>query len=239
MGVPSYISSMDDERQRLIAEVERLNRELEALGYSVSHDLRTPARHIEGFVRLLERELPAPGEKGAHYLRTIAAASQRMGAMLDGMSLLARAASAPLELRPVPLAGIVDEVAAELRVPVVKGALPAVQADRALLRTLLQVLLANAAKFTRHRADPRIEAGVQTHAQDAVFCVRDNGVGFDMRYADRLFGLFQRLHRDEELEGAGVGLATARRIVHRHGGRIWAEAAPGRGAAFFFTVIPA
>jgi signal transduction histidine kinase len=202
----------------------------------VAHDLRTPARRIEGFVRLLEREMPAADEKSAHYLRTIAAAARRMGAMLEGVSTLARVAAAPLDPRPVPLAPLLDEVVAELRIDVRRGPLPAVRADPALLRMLLQILLANAAKFTRNRPDALIEAGVEAAGDAAAFCVRDNGVGFDMRYADRLFGLFQRLHRDEEFEGAGVGLATARRIVHRHGGRIWADAAPGAGAKFFFTV---
>jgi light-regulated signal transduction histidine kinase (bacteriophytochrome) len=266
-GRPARLVMLNDvtERNRTQQELERLNRELEdrvrsrteqleaankeleAFSYSVSHDLRAPVRHIDGFVKLLERELPPATEKTAHYLRTIAASSQRMAALIDDLLALSRTGRAPLEMRTVQLRPLVDEVILDLKPDVARrriewriGPLPAVRGDASLLRVVLQNLLDNAVKYTRPQRAALVEIGAQRlqDGETAVY-VRDNGVGFDMRYADRLFGVFQRLHRADEFEGTGIGLATARRVIHRHGGRIWGEGEPGRGASFYFTVQPA
>jgi PAS domain S-box-containing protein len=235
---------LEDRVNSRTEQLEAANRELEAFTYSVSHDLRAPVRHIDGFVKLLERELPPATDKAGHYLRTIADSSRRMGALIDDLLELSRTARTPLQTRTVALREVVDDVLAEMRPDMARrriewhiGSLPAVRGDAALLRVVLQNLISNAVKYTRPRRVATIEIGVEQHEYgETVVFVRDNGVGFDMRQADRLFGVFQRLHRDEDFEGTGVGLATARRIVHRHGGRIWGEGAPERGATFRFTV---
>jgi PAS domain S-box-containing protein len=265
-GRPARLVMLNDvtERRRTQQELERLNRELEdrvrsrteqleaankeleAFSYSVSHDLRAPVRHIDGFVKLLERELPPPTEKTAHYLRTIAASSQRMAALIDDLLALSRTGRAPLEMRNVQLRQLVDEVILDLKPDFARrqlewriAPLPAVRADASLLRLVLQNLLDNAVKYTQPQPAAVVEIGaLRLDDGDTAIYVRDNGVGFDMRYADRLFGVFQRLHRAEEFEGSGIGLATARRVVHRHGGRIWGEGQPGRGACFYFTIQP-
>ena len=219
-------------------ELERLEAELDAFTYAIAHDLRAPVRHIDGFIRLLERESPPATEKAAHYLRTVANASARLAAMIDDLAALSRLMRAPLQVRPTALAPLVQDAIRELAAKEREvdwriSELPTLRADAALARVLLRELLSNALKYTRPRSPALIEVGSE---EGSVVFVRDNGVGFDMRHADRLFGLFQRLHRDEQFEGSGVGLATAVRIVHRHGGRIWAEAAPGAGATFRFTL---
>ena len=238
---------LEDRVRSRTAQLEAANKELEAFSYSVSHDLRAPVRHIDGFVKLLEREHPPATEKAAHYLRTIAASSSRMATLIDDLLELSRTGRAPLEMRTVPLAVLVDEVLLDLRPDFARrkiewrvGTLPTVRADPSLLRVVLQNLLDNAVKYTRREPEAVVEIGaLRLDEGDTAIYVRDNGVGFDMRYADRLFGVFQRLHRAEDFEGTGVGLATARRVVHRHGGRIWGQGEPGRGACFYFTVEPA
>jgi PAS domain S-box-containing protein len=238
---------LEDRVRNRTAQLEAANKELEAFSYSVSHDLRAPVRHIDGFVKLLEREHPPTTDKAAHYLRTIAASSHRMAALIDDLLALSRTGRAPLEMRTVQLGSLVEEVIVDLRPDIARrkiewrvGALPAVRGDPSLLRVVLQNLLDNAVKYTRREPSTVVEVGaLRLDEGDTAIYVRDNGVGFDMRYADRLFGVFQRLHRAEEFEGTGIGLATARRVIHRHGGRIWGEGEPGRGACFYFTVEPA
>jgi PAS domain S-box-containing protein len=238
---------LEDRVRSRTAQLEAANKELEAFSYSVSHDLRAPVRHIDGFVKLLEREQPPATDRAAHYLRTIAASSHRMAALIDDLLALSRTGRAPLEMRTVQLGPLVEEVIVDLRPDVARrkiewrvGTLPAVRGDPSLLRVVLQNLLDNAVKYTRREPSTVVEVGaLRLDEGDTAIYVRDNGVGFDMRYADRLFGVFQRLHRAEEFEGTGIGLATARRVIHRHGGRIWGEGEPGRGACFYFTVEPA
>ena len=233
--------------RRRTVELEAANEELEAFSYSVSHDLRAPVRHIDGFVRLLEKELAPPAAKVAHYLATISAAARRMGALIDDLLALSRTARQPLELRRVDLGAMVRELIRELGTEAGKRGvqwtldeLPAVMADASLLRILLSNLLSNALKYSRARPLARIAVEARAAAPGTVqITVRDNGVGFDARFTDKLFGVFQRLHRDEEFEGTGIGLATARRIVHRHGHRIWATSELDKGAAFTFTITQA
>jgi len=235
---------LEERVRRRTAELEAANAELEAFSYSVSHDLRAPVRHIDGFVRLLENEMAQPSEKAAHYLGTIAAAARRMGALIDDLLQLSRTSRQALSLRRVELRPLLHELIAEAAPEIGRrklewslGELPAVMADPALLRVVLQNLLSNALKYTRSRPVARIAIEARTlDTGETALSVRDNGVGFDMRYEDKLFGVFQRLHRDEEFEGTGIGLATARRIVHRHGHRIWAQAEPDQGATFTFTI---
>ena len=240
------IRDLNAELGRHVQRVEAANEELEAFSYSVSHDLRAPLRHITGFVELLEKkDLSSLDEKSRHYLQVISQAAQKMGTLIDDLLAFSRQGRAELMQREVALDGLVREVAAELQAAEAPGrrivwdiaALPAVEGDAALLRQVWANLIGNALKFTRTREEARIEIGARPEgAGEMRFFVRDNGVGFDMRYVEKLFGLFQRLHGQEEFEGTGVGLASVRRIVHRHGGRVWAEGRPGEGATLWFSL---
>jgi len=234
-----------DERVRLrTAEITAANQELEAFSYSVSHDLRAPLRHIDGFTGLLERHAEATlDDKGRRYLKTISEAAKQMGALIDDLLTFSRLGRAELRHVPVRLQDLVDEVRRILDPEIAGravvwaiGELPEVQGDPQLLRLVLQNLIGNALKYTRPRPEARIEIGARREDTETVCSIRDNGVGFDMRYAERLFGVFQRLHTSAEFEGTGIGLATVRRIVHRHGGRVWADGGVDRGACFSFTL---
>jgi signal transduction histidine kinase len=238
---------LEERVRRRTAELEAANLELEAFSYSVSHDLRAPVRHVDGFVRLLEKELAPPSAKVAHYLATISAAARRMGALIDDLLTLSRTGRQSLELRCVDLGAMVRELIRELGpetgqrgVQWTLDELPLVMADASLLRIVLHNLLSNALKYSRAQPVARIAVEARAAQPGTVeVTVRDNGVGFDARFKDKLFGVFQRLHREEEFEGTGIGLATARRIVHRHGHRIWAVGELGKGAAFTFTITQA
>ncbi|MBD1893594.1 PAS domain S-box protein [Coleofasciculus sp. FACHB-129] len=227
------------------AQLEAANRELEAFSYSVSHDLRAPLRSVDGFSQaLLERYADTLDEKGKHYLHRIRAGSQRMGELIDDLLELSRVTRTEMRTTEVDLSAIASEIVIELRQsqperPVEVAIAPGIlaQGDARLLRIILENLLHNAWKFTSNRLYACIEFGIilQTDSQPAYF-VRDNGAGFDMAYANKLFGAFQRLHSMTEFPGTGIGLATVQRIVHRHGGRVWAESAVEQGATFYFTL---
>ena len=226
------------------AQLASANQELEAFSYSVSHDLRAPLRAIDGFGRILLRDQGAQLDaKGQENLQRIRAATQRMGLLIDDLLRLSRTARAEFHLRPVDLAAIARSVAAELQAtdPArqvtwrIASRLPA-QGDAALLRAALENLLGNAWKFTGRRPEACITVDLVLREGEPVFFVRDNGAGFDMQYAAKLFGPFQRLHAQEEFPGTGIGLATVQRIVHRHGGRVWAEGAVDAGATVYFTL---
>jgi light-regulated signal transduction histidine kinase (bacteriophytochrome) len=229
---------------RRTAELEVANHELEAFAYSVSHDLRAPLRAMDGFSRILMEDFAANLDSSAQrYLRLVRENAQQMGDLIDHLLAFSRLGRQALKIQPVDVADVVCQAvenvyaAREGRdVTIVIGDLPSCQADPVLLRQVYINLLGNALKFTRERENPTIEVGCLHQDGQDVFFVKDNGVGFDMQYAHKLFGVFQRLHRAEEYEGTGVGLATVQRIIHRHGGRIWAEAEANRGAAFFFTL---
>ena len=234
--------------QRVIertAQLETANKELEAFSYSVSHDLRAPLRAIDGFSRiLLEDYAPQLLPEVARYLRIIFENTQHMGRLIDGLLAFSRLSRQPLNKQPIVSAELVRQVLDGLRdeqagrrVEISMGELPPCQGDPMLLRQVWVNLLSNALKFTREQNVARIEIGCLTQEDGApVYFVKDNGVGFDIRYADKLFGVFQRLHRAEEYEGTGVGLAIVQRIIHRHGGRVWAEAEVNKGATFYFTI---
>jgi signal transduction histidine kinase len=226
-----------------IARHEQAVRELESFSYSVSHDLRAPLRVIDGFAQIVLEDY---GERldalGSEHLKRIVAAAGRMNSMIDTLLAMSRMTGRELQFERVDLSETARQLADELRVAdpgrsVEVAVQPdlSVEGDRTLLRLVLQNLLGNAFKFSAKTRDARIEFGRRPDGDHAFF-VRDNGAGFDMRFADRLFGMFQRLHSQSEFAGTGVGLATVQRIVRRHSGRIWAESEPGKGATFFFTV---
>lgn len=237
---------MGDERanpESALAALEESRRELESLTYTVAHDLRGPLRTIEGFARALSEDcgdlLDADGRR---YLQHVLDAAHRMSGMLEGLLSLARISRAEFHPTAVEVSTIARSTLGQLRAAEPERAADVVipdniaaEADPTLLAAALEALLQNAWKFTRDRDPARIEVGVQ-RARPTVYFVRDNGVGFDTRYADKLFRPFQRMHTEREFEGAGIGLATAHRIIRRHGGRIWAEAAPDKGATFYFTL---
>jgi light-regulated signal transduction histidine kinase (bacteriophytochrome) len=228
----------------LAAELASANRELEAFSYSVSHDLRAPLRAMDGFSRiLLEEYADGLPEDAQRYLRLVRDNATQMGRLIDDLLAFSRLSRQELVRRRVDPAAVARQVMQELaatsdarRVEVQIAELPPTRADPLLLRQVYANLLGNALKFTRDRDPAVIEVGGLECDGEAVYTVRDNGVGFDMRYADKLFGVFQRLHRAEDYEGTGVGLAIVQRIIHRHGGRVWAESTPGQGATFFFTL---
>jgi PAS domain S-box-containing protein len=224
---------------------EAANSELEAFSYSVSHDLRAPLRHISGFGQLLaQRNRAILDEKSLHYLNVILVSVDRMGALIDDLLAFSRASKVDLSWKRIPMEELVHEVRAELDShwtgpPVAWeiGHLPDVEGDPAMLRLVWVNLLSNAMKYSGKNPAPRISVHcVPNGGEEDVFSVQDNGAGFDMRYADKLFGVFQRLHSNQEYEGTGIGLAMIRRILERHGGRIWAEASPGQGASFYFVL---
>jgi signal transduction histidine kinase len=230
-------------RQRTM-ELEVSTLELEAFSYSVSHDLRAPLRHIEGFASMVLRDGAAQLDAtNLRHLHIICESTHRMAALIDALLEMSKLSHAPLRRGPVDLSELAREVAAEVRqgqpdraarievLPDLK-----VEGDRNLLRDVLMNLLGNAWKFTSKRPDALIEFGRDDAALESPFYVHDNGAGFDMAHANKLFKAFQRLHGQEEFEGTGIGLATVQRIVQKHGGRIWAESAPGKGATFYFTL---
>lgn len=226
------------------AATDAANRELEAFSYSVAHDLRAPLRSIDGFSQaVLEDCAEALDDTGKRHLGYVREAAQDMAALIDGLLSLSRVTRSELRREPIDLAGLARSVLAQLQrtapgrvVETVVAENMTAHGDARLLRSVLENLLGNAWKFTRNRAAATIEVGSRKHNGECIYFVRDNGAGFDMAYADKLFGAFQRLHSAAEFEGTGIGLATVQRIVKRHGGRIWAESEVGRGATFFFTL---
>jgi PAS domain S-box-containing protein len=226
------------------AELAAANRELEAFSYTISHDLRAPLRHVTSFVELLGKHAGAQlDEKGQRYLRIIAEAGRHMADMIEDLLTLSRLGRSAFSEARVDLNELVEAVRAELAGEAAGRAvtwevarLPAVRGDVLMLRSALGNLLGNALKYTRPRDPARIEIGMTQQAGEPALFVRDNGVGFDPQFAGKLFGVFQRLHRAEEFEGTGIGLASVRRVIERHGGRIWAESTPDQGATFAFTL---
>jgi len=230
--------------KRRTAELEAVNQELEAFAYSVSHDLRAPLRGIDGFSKaLLEDYQDTLDDTGRDYLNRVRVATQRMGILIDELLKLSRITRATLKCTAVDLSQLATEVLQDLQDtapdhPAQILIQPGLQVhgDSGLLKVALENLLGNAWKYSGKRADPRIEFGRFADGAETIYFISDNGVGFDMDYADKLFGAFQRLHHREQFEGSGIGLATVKRIVHRHGGRIWADSKPDEKTTFYFTL---
>ncbi len=228
------------------ADLVAANQDLESFTYSVSHDLRAPLRHIHGYTQLLEEEFGAALPEGArNFAKKIKQSSQNLGQLVDDLLNLSRVGKKVISRRPVDLNKLVDEAMIEVKPEAgdrhvewdIHELSPA-ECDPRFIKQVFLNLFANAVKYTRSQEHARIEAGqMKVDGETAIF-VRDNGVGFDMKYSSKLFGAFQRLHRSEDFEGTGVGLATVARIIRKHGGRIWAEAGVNRGATFFFTLEP-
>lgn len=241
------IHRLNDELELRVIErttqLEAANKEMEAFSYSASHDLRAPLRHLAGYASLLQKNGAAQlDENSRRYVNTIIEESSRMGALIDHLLNFSRLGRAALQKRPVDLQKLVSELVANAALPDGQhirwtiSDLPTVSADPSLLRLVFENLLSNAVKFTRKSNKPQIEIGCNPEHHQLVLFVKDNGEGFDMRYVDKLFGVFQRLHRADEFEGTGIGLANVRRIVSRHGGSTWAEGVVGKGATFFLTL---
>jgi PAS domain S-box-containing protein len=228
------------------AELEAANKELEAFTYSVSHDLRAPLRHINGFSKILLEDFgPQMNPAAKEYLQRIHETAQYMGRLVDDLLHLGRVGRQELTLQITGLNALVEEAIVHLRSEAPDrqidwrvGPLPYVECDPGLIEQVFVNLLSNALKFTRPRERAVIEVGQMKVEGQTVIFVRDNGIGFDVRYAEKMFGVFQRLHRREDFEGTGVGLAIVQRIIHKHAGRIWAEAELEKGATFYFTLVP-
>jgi PAS domain S-box-containing protein len=241
----AYREHLEELVRERTAEMEAANKELEAFAYSVSHDLRAPLRHIDSFLELLEKKAAAVlDEQSRHYMDTISDAANKMGLLIDDLLSFSRMGRQAMSFQQVELGSLVRDIIRELEpdadgrgIDWCIGELPLVSGDVSMLRMVLTNLIGNALKFTRPRQEAHIEIGSQSgRPGEIVIFVRDNGVGFDMTYVDRLFGVFQRLHHADEFEGTGIGLASVRRIITRHGGRTWAEGELDRGAAFYFSL---
>jgi PAS domain S-box-containing protein len=232
---------LEDRVEERTQQLKKANEELESFSYSVSHDLRAPLRHISGYSHLLAEQLGGDlDEEAQHFLDTIVRSARQMGDLIDDLLQFSRLGRAELHVTDVDMTQCAEEALAQIpeeasvRTKVLIRDLPAARGDRILLRQVWANLLDNACKYSATRDAPEVEVGARAEPGEAVFWVRDNGVGFDMTYAAQLFNVFQRLHSEKEFEGTGIGLANVRRIVERHGGRVWAEAAPDAGATFFF-----
>jgi light-regulated signal transduction histidine kinase (bacteriophytochrome) len=238
------LAAMNERLQQAKAATEWVNRELEAFSYSVAHDLRAPLRSIDGFSQaLLEDYADKLDDQGKQDLRYVREATQEMAELIEGLLTLSRVARSELRRELVDLASVARAVFVHLKTSEpgrdVETVVPqelVVEGDPRLLRVVLDNLLGNAWKFSRNQARAKIEIGATGSGGPQTYFVRDNGAGFDMAYAAKLFGVFQRLHSEAEFEGTGIGLATVQRIINRHGGRVWAEGAVDRGSAFYFTL---
>jgi PAS domain S-box-containing protein len=240
------VRQLNTELNQRLTDLSVVNKELESFSYSVSHDLRAPLRHIDGFARILKEEHAAVLSDDAHrYLDRVLQASNRMGQLVDDLLNLSKIGRKELVRQRTKLGDLLRQVMTELPAEATSrniewriDPLPEMDCDAGLVKLVLSNLLSNAVKFTRLQQHAMIDVGTREMNGKTAFYVRDNGVGFDPRYADKLFGAFQRLHREEQFEGTGVGLATVQRVIHRHGGKVWAESEPDRGATFFFTLGP-
>jgi light-regulated signal transduction histidine kinase (bacteriophytochrome) len=241
------INQLNADLERRVAErTEELasaNRELESFSYSVSHDLRAPLRAIDGFSQILQEDYRDKlDDEGKRLLGVVRDNTRRMGVLIDDILKFSRAGRTEFSFVQIDMENLAREVGTELRASAASDlqieieSIPPAQGDRAMMHQVFVNLLSNAIKFSRTRATPKITVGSFIEGNEVVYFVRDNGVGFDMQYADKLFGVFQRLHGMDEFEGTGIGLAIVKRVVTRHGGRVWAESKLGEGATMYFSL---
>jgi light-regulated signal transduction histidine kinase (bacteriophytochrome) len=240
-----HIRELNQQLTKRSTELEAINKELEAFAYSISHDLRAPLRHMVGYTELLQKGASSSvDDKGRRYMMMILESAKRMGTLIDDLLAFSRIGRAETRETMVSLEQLVKEVQNEVwretegrNMTWKIGPLPDLYGDRSMLKLALVNLISNAVKFTRTRQQTEIEIGCTDKGTEGVVVfIKDNGVGFDMRYVNKLFGVFQRLHRTDEFEGTGIGLATVQRIIHRHGGRVWAEGQVGAGATFYLSL---
>jgi light-regulated signal transduction histidine kinase (bacteriophytochrome) len=242
--IRSWNESLERRVRERTAQLEATNRELESFSYSISHDLRAPLRAIHGFARILTDEYRQQlDDQGRRVLDVVCTEAQRMGRLIDDLLNFCRLGKCAIQPSQVDMEGMVREVYCELRtgaadrqVELRLHGLPGAAADPVLVRQVWTNLLDNALKYTRPQPCARVEIGGSTNDGESLYFIRDNGIGLDMKYADKLFNVFQRLHGPDEFEGNGVGLALVQRIVQLHNGRVWVEAEPDRGATFYFTL---
>lgn len=244
LAIKKLNANLEQRVAQRTGELEAANRELEAFSYSISHDLRAPLRTVNGFAGIVLEDFGSQiPEEGKRYLERIRDGGARMGVLIDDLLAFARLSRQPVNRQNVDTARLVQNAIDELKpqrdgrqIEIRIGNLPPCEGDAALLKQIWVNLISNAIKYTRGRAPAIIEIGCTHNNGATTYLVRDNGAGFDMKYVNKLFGVFQRLHRTDEFEGTGVGLAIVQRIVHRHGGRVWAEAEVNHGATFCFTL---
>jgi light-regulated signal transduction histidine kinase (bacteriophytochrome) len=238
------ISVLNTDLSLRAAQLEAANKELEAFSYSVSHDLRSPLRAIDSYTTMLEEDLADKlDEASKRLLNLVHDSSRRMGILIDELLEFSRVGRQSMSVNKIDMTAAVSEAWSEIRIGSPQGApdfkvqtLPTAWGDRTFLKQVWTNLLSNALKFSGKMAGPRIEVSGEEHGAEMVYCVRDNGVGFDMQYYNKLFEVFQRLHSERDFSGTGVGLAIVQRVVTRHGGRVWAEGKVNAGAAFFFSL---
>ncbi|PKL15840.1 MAG: PAS domain-containing sensor histidine kinase, partial [Spirochaetae bacterium HGW-Spirochaetae-5] len=243
-NLKKFNSELESRVAERTAELEKANRELDSFSYSVSHDLRSPLRHISGFLEMFKAETAdILNEKTEHYIEVIDESARRMGQLIDDLLAFSRMGRASISNNDVDTGFLVYDVLKDFsdeisdnKISVKIGPLPMVKADRAMLRVVFVNLISNAVKFTGNTENPEIVIGNEIRDGENTFFVRDNGAGFNMQYADKLFGVFQRLHSDKDFSGTGIGLAMVKNIIERHNGRVWAESEPGKGACLYFTL---